>query len=74
MVNQGCCRISGIVILFNGGIKDGPTNQTSSLHLEWRAACEFAKRIIEALQDGTIIVDKKNRKLTNYDGSNEIIL
>jgi hypothetical protein len=59
---------------FNGGIKDGPTNQTSSLHLEWRAACEFAKRINEALQDGTIIVNEKHRKLTNYDGSDEIIL
>ncbi len=65
---------NNIVILFNGGIKDGPTNQTSSLHLEWRAACEFAKRINEALQDGTIIVNEKHRKLTNYDGSDEIIL
>lgn len=65
---------NNIVILFNGGIKDGPTNQTSSLHLEWRAACEFAKRINEALFDGTIIVNEKYRKLTNYDGSEEIIL
>ncbi|KUJ59087.1 hypothetical protein AR687_24955 [Flavobacteriaceae bacterium CRH] len=63
-----------IVILFNGGIKDGATNQKSSLHLEWRAACEFAKRIDDAIQDGSILVDKKNRKLTNYDGSDEIIL
>jgi len=63
-----------IVVLFNGGIKDGPTNQTSSLHLEWRAACEFAKRINEALHNGTIIVNEKQRKLTNYDGSDEIIL
>ena len=38
-----------VVVLFNGGIKDGPTNQKSSLHLEWRAACEFAKRIDEAI-------------------------
>jgi len=65
---------NNIVILFNGGIKDGPTNQKSSLYLEWRAACEFAKRIDEAIRDGSIIVDEKNRKLTNYDGSNEIIL
>lgn len=63
-----------IVVLFNGGIKDGPTNQKSSLYIEWRAACEFAKRIDEAIRDKTIIVDEKNRKLTNYDGSNEIIL
>lgn len=65
---------NNIVILFNGGIKDGPTNQKSSLHLEWRAACEFAKRIDEAIRDGSIIVDEENRKLTNYDGSDEIIL
>ncbi len=65
---------NNIVILFNGGVKDGPTNQTSSLNMEWRAACEFAKRIEEALRDGSIIVDETNRKLTNYDGSDEIIL
>lgn len=65
---------NNIVILFNGGIKDGPTNQKSSLHLEWRAACGFAKRIEEAIRNGSIIVDEKNRKLTNDDGSNEIIL
>lgn len=65
---------NNIVILFNGGIKDGQTNQSSSLHLEWRAACEFAKRINEAIHDGSIIVDEKNRRLTNYDGSDEIIL
>ena len=63
-----------IVILFNGGVKDDATNQKSLLHVEWRAACEFAKRILEAIRDGTIVVDKKNRKLTNYDGSDEIIL
>lgn len=65
---------NNIVVLFNGGIKDGPTNQKSRLHLEWRAACEFAKRIDEAIRDGSIIVDEKNRKLTNYDGLDEIIL
>lgn len=65
---------NNIVILFNGGIKDGPTNQTSSLHIAWRAACEFAKRIDEALREGSVIVKEKNRKLVNYDGSDEIIL
>jgi hypothetical protein len=65
---------NNIVVLFNGGIKDGPTNQTSSLNMQWRAACEFAKRIDKAIRDGSIIVDEINRKLTNYDGSDEIIL
>lgn len=65
---------NNIIILFNGGIKDGPTNQTSSLHLEWRSACRFAKRINDAIREGMIIVDENNRKLKNYDGSEEIIL
>lgn len=34
-----------IAILFNGGIKDGPTNQTSSLHTQWKEACYFAKEL-----------------------------
>lgn len=63
-----------IVVLFNGGIKDGPTNQKSSLHVEWRSACEYAKRIDEAIRDGSVIVDIKNRLLKNYDDSLEIIL
>lgn len=65
---------NNIVILFNGGIKDGPTNQTSSLHLQWRAACEFAKRINQALMDRSVLVNEKQRKLTNYDGTDDIIL
>ena len=65
---------NSIAILFNGGVKDDETNQKSSLHLIWREACEFAKRINEAIRDGLIIVDEENRKLTNYDGSDEIIL
>ncbi|MXN91280.1 hypothetical protein GR160_08565 [Flavobacterium sp. Sd200] len=65
---------TGIVVLFNGGVKDGPTNQTSSLYMEWRAACEFAKRIENALRDGSIIADNKNRILKSYDGSTDIIL
>lgn len=63
-----------IVILFNGGIKDGKTNQTSSLHFKWVEACNYAKRIVEAIKDGTIIVNESNRTLTSFNGSNEIIL
>ena len=63
-----------IIVLFNGGIKDGKTNQTSSLHFKWIEACNYAKRIIEALNDGTITIDNQNRKLHNYDGSDEIVL
>lgn len=63
-----------IVILFNGGIKDGPTNQTSSLNLKWIEACSYAKRILQALKDGEFQIDTTNRKLISHKGDNEIIL
>lgn len=31
------------------------------LHLKWREACMFARRIDEALKNGEILVDKKKR-------------
>lgn len=61
-----------ILILFNGGIKDGETNQTSSLNLEWHNALIYAKRIKQALLDGEIIVN--GRVLKSHDGSNTIII
>ncbi|GAA4932802.1 hypothetical protein GCM10023314_01480 [Algibacter agarivorans] len=63
-----------IVILFGGGIKDGSTNQNSSLHFKWIEACNYAKRIIEGLNDGSIIVNHRTRTLTSFDGTDEIIL
>ena len=63
-----------IVILFNGGIKDGPTNQTSSLNIKWIEACTYAKRIFQAIQDDEFKVDITNRRLISYKGDNEIIL
>lgn len=63
-----------IVVLFNGGIKDGPTNQTSSLRLQWIEACRFAKRIIEAINNNEIIINIEERKLTNHKGDEVIIL
>ena len=63
-----------IVILFNGGVKDGETNQTSSLHFQWKEACGFAKKIITALSNGTIIVDEDNRLIKLDDGSQDIYL
>lgn len=63
-----------IVILFNGGVKDGSTNQESSLNMQWREACQFARTIVEAIQDEIIIVKEEERKLLYYTGSEEIIL
>jgi len=64
----------GIVVLFNGGVKDGGTNQTSSLNIRWQEACSFAKRIDEAIRAGWISIDVENRLLKSGDDFNEIIL
>jgi hypothetical protein len=63
-----------IMVLFNGGVKDGAKNQTSSLSMSWRSACQYAKKIDEAIIDKTIMIDENNRKLLFYDGSDKIIL
>jgi hypothetical protein len=64
-----------LVVLFNGGLKTAQTNQQSrDLNLKWREACQFAKRIEEALRNKEILVDSKNRKILPADGSDEIFL
>lgn len=64
-----------LVVLFNGGRKTAENNQQSrDLNLKWIEACQFAKRIEEALRDKEILVDIKNRKIVPADGSSEIIL
>jgi len=64
-----------IVVLFNGGIKSGRTNQDSKdIHLKWIEACRFAKRIEEALRDGEIIINEKYRKIVAADNSGDIYL
>lgn len=64
----------GIVILFNGGVKDGNTNQSSSLNIRWQEACSFARRIDEAIRAGWISIDSENRLLKSGDDFDEIIL
>ncbi|MEZ4850577.1 MAG: hypothetical protein R3B93_18575 [Bacteroidia bacterium] len=63
-----------IVVLFNGGIKDSDTNQTSSLNLKWREACSFARRIDQALFEQEIKIEEETGRLLWHDGSEEIIL
>lgn len=63
-----------IVILFGGGVKDGATNQSSSLHLRWVEACSMAKKIGDELKSDGIIIDEKNRKLTDADGNDSITI
>lgn len=64
-----------LVILFNGGIKSAPTNQESdNLRLKWMEACQFAKRIEQALQDGEIVINEDARCLRYFNGDGEIFL
>jgi hypothetical protein len=64
-----------LVVLFNGGRKTAQTNQESKdLNLKWIEACQFAKRIEEALRNKEILLDIRNRKITAADGGDEIIL
>lgn len=64
-----------LVVLFNGGVKSAATNQDSDdLRLKWIEACQFARKIEQALQDGEIVIDERNRRLIYYNGDDEIIL
>lgn len=64
-----------LVILFNGGIKSSQTNQGSrDINLKWMEACQFAKRIEEALRNKEIIIDNKKRKILSSTGDDEILL
>src|SRR6201996_1820729 len=66
---------SDLVVLFNGGVKSSQTNQGSrDLILKWREACQFARRIEEALRNSEIIIDKKRRRLCSDTGDEEIVL
>lgn len=71
-----CLRISdSIVVLFNGGIKNQRTNQESDdIRMRFYDAQQFAKQIIQALHDETIIIASDNRSLKDFQGNTEIIL
>ncbi len=58
-----------IVILFNGGVKDGRTNQSSSLLPKWREACQYARVITKGLDDGIISINHANWTITSSNGS-----
>lgn len=63
-----------LVILFNGGIKDGKTNQQSSLLNKWREACQFAKKIDEALRDKIIEIDDEQARIFSPYGDKELLI
>ena len=63
-----------ILILFNGGLKDGPTNDTSSVHMQWLEACQFAKKIQKELSGNGIIVNQNRGILEESNGESEIYI
>lgn len=64
-----------MVILFNGGIKSGQTNEQSpDLNLKFHEANAFAKKIEMALQEKLIVIDEASRTLKYFNGLDEIIL
>lgn len=62
-----------IVILFNGGIKQGRTIQESEdLSMKFYEAQSFAKKIEQAFSDEIILVDEKSLKLKDFNGNEKI--
>jgi hypothetical protein len=71
-----CYRVTEqIVILFNGGIKDGETTQESkNLSMKFYEAQAFVKKIEEALQSKMIEISDDKRYLLNFNGTKDIII
>lgn len=64
-----------VVVLFNGDKKTAWKNIASGiLNTKFHEAKRYAKKITEAIEDGTIIIDELKGKLTMYNGGEEIVL
>ena len=63
-----------IVVLFNGGIKDGETNQTSSLESKWNEARRFARTIDNALFEKELLIDQDGREILHWNDEHPITL
>jgi hypothetical protein len=73
--DHGADHGTDLVVLFSGGVKSAQTNQGSrDLNLKWREACQFAKRIEEAIRKKEIIVDQRKRRFFTDTGDEEIFL
>lgn len=70
-----CLRISeSLVVLFNGGEKTAGTAQGGKTSMVFYEANQFAKRILEALQQKDIYITADQREFRYYDGSDEIMI
>lgn len=70
-----CLRITEqIVILFNGGIKDGNKSHQDSpeLSMQFYEAQKFTKKILQALREGMIVI--QGNQLLDFQGNKEITL
>lgn len=71
-----CTRLNdNMVVLFNGGLKTAQTAQASDdLAQKFREAQHFARKIWEAVQDKTILIEKITHRIMNFDGTEHDIL
>jgi hypothetical protein len=61
-------------VVVGEGIKSGQTNQQSrDLHMKWLEACQFARRIDQAIRDKEIFLDRKGW-IGAENGNIEILL
>lgn len=70
-----CLKITDhLVVLFNGDEKTAQTAQDGKTSMVFYDANQFARRIAEALNDGTVIVADDQRTLLNFTNEKEIFL
>lgn len=70
-----CLRISdSLVILFNGAEKTAENAQEGKTSMAFHEANQYAKRILEALQQKEIYITLNEREFRNYNDSKEIYL
>lgn len=71
-----CYKVSEeILILFNGGIKDRPTDQEcEDLSFKFQETQTFCQAISNALSEGLIKVNHVKRRLEDYKGNTEDLL
>ncbi len=68
-----CLRISdSLVVLFNGGEKTAENAQGGKTSMVFYEANQFAKRILEALQQKEIYITPDEREFRSFDDSEEI--
>lgn len=70
-----CLRISdSLVVLFGGGEKTAENAQGGKTSMAFHEANQFAKRILEAIQQKEIYITPNEREFRNFDDSEEMYL